>query len=99
MESIKADFGDGERTVYFGKHMLGEMDRVDKVKKVDQHGHITNPTEVVVETLMARARTEQGAPMFSASDRARIMREFDADEVVRVVGAFRAFDIGEQAGN
>ena len=93
MESIKADFGDGERTIYFKKRNLDQMDRVIKA---EQDGHI----EVLVVTILSRCLNEQGGPMFVDADKRKIRREFDPGEVMRVCREIRLFDEKvEKVGN
>jgi hypothetical protein len=93
MESIKADFGDGERTIYFKKRNLDQMDAVIKAEDVGK-------VEVLVVTLVTRCLNEQGGPMFTDSDKRKIRKEFDPGEVLRVVREIRLFDESvEKVGN
>jgi predicted component of type VI protein secretion system len=85
MKSLTADFGEGEVTVYYKKRTLYEMDQVSQATKYDKFGNVLNKPELVVLTMIYRARTEHGSYMFSASDKIKIMKEFDPDEVARVV--------------
>lgn len=85
MQSIQADFGEGQTTVYFKRRNLDQMDRV---LKAEGDGHV----EVLVVTLLTRCLTEHGALMFSASDRNKIRKDFDPVEVLRVNRLIREYD-------
>lgn len=44
--------------------------------------------EALVETLIVRARNEDGTKMFSIADKAVFMNEVDPEVIIRVVGEF-----------
>jgi hypothetical protein len=95
MQSIKVDFQDGagERTVYYKKRNLDQMDRV---MKAAEDGRV----EVLVVTVLTRCLTEHGSLMFSEADKKTVRRDFDPGEVLRVVEAIREFDAEvEKPGN
>ena len=78
LESVDVDFGEGPVTVYYRKMNLFQMDRISKKAADSQVGG-------VIESLLLRARTADGLRLFKDSDRSKIEKQFDADEVFRVV--------------
>ena len=90
LESVDADFGDGPMVVYYRKMNLYEMDLI--------HAKRDSMAQTIVETLFQRARDEQGHRLWrTPADREMIERQFDSDEVIRVVGAMNG--AGDAAGN
>jgi len=92
MQSVEVDFGDGSVTVYFRKMNLYEMDLIDKARD-------KGSVDGIVETIMVRARNENGNVLFSKADRSKIVRQYDPDEVLKLVNAMNAFDAEGPAGN
>lgn len=61
-----------------------------KVIELAQKGQTV---EALVETLIMKARTEDGAKMFKPADKQVLMNEADPDTVIRIVGEMNSVDL------
>ena len=52
-------------------------------------------TEALVETLITKARNEDGTRMFQTADKVVFMNEVDPEVLIRVVGEINNFSAGE----
>lgn len=89
--TVDADFGFGPVTVFFRKMNIWERRaiRAAREKSVE---------DFAVDSLFFRARNEAGLRLWTTSeDREKIERDFDADEVDRVIGIM--YGVPDEPGN
>jgi len=56
-------------------------------------------TEALVETLITKARNQDGTRMFQASDKVVFMNEVDPQVLIRVVGEINNYDVESASGD
>ena len=86
LESITVPEWDGLK-IYFKQTLT--LKEQSKLVELAQAG---KTTEALVETLITKARTEDGTKMFNSLDKAVFMNEVDPAVLVRVVGALNKVD-------
>lgn len=91
MGTIEADFGFGPVTVYYRKVNFRE-------RRALRAAHEKSVDDFYLENLILRSRDESGMRLWSKpADRETIEREYDPDEIDRVVNLMYAKE--EPAGN
>ncbi len=94
------DFGDGNGpTKFWSRRMTArEAMMLDELRKRDEHGRLKNQTEVVVNTLLIRAKDAGGQRLFARpEDKERVLSTFDVDAIAQAVREIHEAD--EPAGN
>ena len=90
-KTVEADFGFGSVTIFYRKVNIYE-------RRLIRAAHKKSDDDFYVENLFLRSRNESGARLWNeTADKEKIEREFDPDEVDRVVNEMYAKE--EPAGN